>query len=34
MPTFAVSHYASEIRRKLGLEVGEREREAFKYVPT
>jgi len=33
-PPFAVSHYASEIRRKMGLEIGEREREAFKYVPT
>jgi uncharacterized protein (DUF362 family) len=33
-PPFAVSHYASEIRRKLGLEIGERERESFKYVPT
>lgn len=33
-PPFAVSHYASEIRMKMGLEVGEKEREAFKYVPT
>jgi len=33
-PPFAVSQYAAEIRRRLGLEVTEREIEAFKYVPT
>ncbi|MCS7386677.1 MAG: DUF362 domain-containing protein [archaeon GB-1867-005] len=33
-PPFAVSEYAAEIRRRFGLEVTEREVEAFKYVPT
>ncbi len=33
-PPFAISEYAAEIRRRLGLEVTEREIEAFKYVPT
>ena len=33
-PPFAVSQYAAEIRRKLGLEITEREIEAFRYVPT
>lgn len=33
-PPFAVSQYAAEIRSKLGLEITEREVEAFKYVPT
>lgn len=33
-PPFAVSQYAAEIRRKLGLEITEHEVEAFKYVPT
>lgn len=33
-PPFAVSQYASEIKMKMGLEISEREMEAFKYVPT
>lgn len=33
-PPFAVSHYASEIRTKMGLEISEKVKEAFKYIPT
>jgi hypothetical protein len=33
-PPFATAQQATQIREALGLEISEREKEAFKYVPT